>query len=266
MSEPVGTFSVPRALWSDETFKDEPFTQREAWIWMISEASWRDRERQINGVFIHLKRGQFTASYRFMASRFKWSEPKVRRFVTLLRNRRTLETKTDAGQTIVTICNYDIIQNKPAESDAAATQQPTQQRRSSDANENKGINKTKGKTPPKNDQKTMLDDQKPKPRSKRLFDENWLPTDKARLWAKTQGFSDGEVNRMIAHCRDHHRSKGNKFLDHDATFKNWVRRQVEWSERDAKTNQPAQDSGTGDAKTDAILRRIAAKREANDHG
>lgn len=36
-----GTVNVSRCLWDDEVFRNEPFTEREAWIWMIAEAAWK---------------------------------------------------------------------------------------------------------------------------------------------------------------------------------------------------------------------------------
>ncbi|MEH7827648.1 hypothetical protein [Gemmobacter denitrificans] len=133
-----GTVNVARDLWDDPTFKDSEMSQREAWIWMIAEASWKDRDRRVGAHEVALKRGQFAASTRFMAGAFMWSEARVRRYLDMLENRRMIRRETDAGVTVVTICNYDNYQNKPSSGDADATQQPTHQRRTSDANENKG--------------------------------------------------------------------------------------------------------------------------------
>ena len=45
---------------------------------------------------------------------------------------------TDAGVTVITICKYDDYQNQPRNVGAATTQEPTHDRRTADANENKG--------------------------------------------------------------------------------------------------------------------------------
>lgn len=131
-----GTVNIARELWDDPTFKDSEMSQREAWIWMIAEASWKDRTKRFGSQEIELSRGQLVASTRFMARAFMWSEPRVRRYLDMLENRRMITRVTDAGITVVTICNYDAYQGEIRVADAAPTQQPTHYRRTTDANEN----------------------------------------------------------------------------------------------------------------------------------
>lgn len=134
----AGTVNIARALWDDPTFRDSEMSQREAWIWLIAEASWRPRVKRIGTKEIELARAQVAASTRFLAAAWEWSEPKVRRYLDMLENRRMITRATDAGVTIITICKYDDYQSKPRDGDAATTQQPTQDRRTADANDNKG--------------------------------------------------------------------------------------------------------------------------------
>lgn len=128
-----GTVNISRDLWDDTTFKDSEMSQREAWIWMIAEASWKARSRRFGSIEVNLKRGQLAASSRFLAKAFMWSEPKVRRYLDSLEKRRMVERVTGAGITVITICNYDAYQGAPSVADAAPTHQPTQPRRSFDA-------------------------------------------------------------------------------------------------------------------------------------
>ena len=134
----AGTINVSRDLWDDPTFKDSEMSQREAWVWMIAGASWKARTKRIGSAELELQRGQLAASTRFMAKAWMWSEPRVRRYLDMLENRRMIRREIDAGITVITICKYDEYQNVPSDSDAPATQQPTHQRRTSDANYNKG--------------------------------------------------------------------------------------------------------------------------------
>ena len=134
----AGTINVSRDLWDDPTFKDSEMSQREAWVWMIAGASWKARTKRIGSAELELQRGQMAASTRFMAKAWMWSEPRVRRYLDMLENRRMIRREIDAGITVITICKYDEYQNVPSNSDAPATQQPTHQRRTSDANYNKG--------------------------------------------------------------------------------------------------------------------------------
>lgn len=134
----AGTINVSRDLWDDPTFKDSEMSQREAWVWMIAGASWKARTKRIGSAELELQRGQLAASTRFMAKAWMWSEPRVRRYLDMLENRRMIQRETDAGVTVITICKYDEYQNVPSNSDAPSTQKPTRQRRTSDANYNKG--------------------------------------------------------------------------------------------------------------------------------
>lgn len=130
-----GTVNISRDLWEDTAFPaDEPFSRREAWIWLIAEASWKDRERNVGGKVIALPRGSLLAPSRFLAKAWTWSEPKVRRFLADLEERKMVTRVTDAGLTVVTLCNYERYQAAERVSDAPATQP----RRARDANEKKG--------------------------------------------------------------------------------------------------------------------------------
>lgn len=133
-----GTVNIARDLWDDPTFRDEEMSQREAWIWLIANASWKPRTTRVGDHVVDLQRGQLAASTRFLADAWMWSEPKVRRYLVKLEDQRMICRNTDAGITVVTLCNYDNYQNTPRDGDAEATQPPTQQRRSSDANQKKG--------------------------------------------------------------------------------------------------------------------------------
>jgi hypothetical protein len=75
---------------------------------------------------LELKRGQVAASLRFMADKWQWREPRVRRFLKRLKTDAMIDAATDAGITVITICNYDKYQKvslpRDAQIDAAATQ------------------------------------------------------------------------------------------------------------------------------------------------
>ena len=133
-----GTINVARSLWSDPTFKDSEVSQREAWIWLIAEASWKSRTRRFGSFVINLERAQLAVSTRFLAKAWRWSEARVRRYLDKLENQRMIQRGTDAGISVITICNYDKFQNKPHVGDAGPTRQPARDRRTTDANENKG--------------------------------------------------------------------------------------------------------------------------------
>jgi hypothetical protein len=52
-----GTVNIARDLWDDPTFKDSVMSQREAWIWLIADASWKPRPKRIGDHILNLQRG-----------------------------------------------------------------------------------------------------------------------------------------------------------------------------------------------------------------
>lgn len=98
-----------------------PYSEREAWSWMIGEAAYKDCEVPDPNTAAPVKiyRGQFTASLRFMADKWGWStggasgKDRVRRFLKKLERWGSITiataTATDGatGQNVITICNYN---------------------------------------------------------------------------------------------------------------------------------------------------------------
>lgn len=102
-----GTFAIDRGLFDHPVFAAEPFTEREAWAWMIGRASRAHGERRVGTVRIPLRRGQFAHSGRFLAKRWQWSLSRVQRFLARLVAESMIESVTESGVTRVTVCNYD---------------------------------------------------------------------------------------------------------------------------------------------------------------
>jgi hypothetical protein len=102
-----GVFAVDRGFFGHDCFADEPFTEREAWLWLISEAAWKDRTRRVGNFVVELDRGQLAASLRYLAGMWGWHESKVNRFLTKLRSWTMIEADAKQGINIITICNYD---------------------------------------------------------------------------------------------------------------------------------------------------------------
>ena len=136
-----GVFAVDRGIWDHPSFANEPLTEREAWQWLIAEASFKDRTKRIGSVVLALSRGQVGASLRFMADKWQWSEPRVRRFLKRLKTDAMIDASTGAGITVITVCNYNKYQRvslpRDATIDALDDAGATQQRRKVEDTENK---------------------------------------------------------------------------------------------------------------------------------
>ncbi|MFD2232781.1 hypothetical protein [Phaeospirillum tilakii] len=135
MSSATGHYRMHRG-WMDNPALGgarESFCRRAAWCWLIENAAWKPRRESIAGRTVELQRGQVTASLRFMAKAWGWSEPAVRRFIERLKTDAMIDAATDAGQMVITICNYDKYQaeagNTDAATDAPSDAEATQERR-----------------------------------------------------------------------------------------------------------------------------------------
>ncbi len=144
-----GTFNVARSIWTHPAFADEPFTEREAFMWMVGTASYIEGERRAGKFVVHCERGQFPASVRFMADAWQWSKSRVSRFLKRLENRDTLRTESGTGVLVVTICDYEEFQFGDTESGTAAGHSAGQKRDSSGTNNKKDKKDKKKIIPPK---------------------------------------------------------------------------------------------------------------------
>jgi hypothetical protein len=110
-----GFIALSRKIWTDSVFPEEKFSQREAFIWLVSQAAWKPVHTHVNGKRVELSRGQCAFAGRFLARKFGWSEPKVRRFITRLVDECVTDADTFDGVTRLTICNYDKYQTGDVE-------------------------------------------------------------------------------------------------------------------------------------------------------
>ena len=135
----MSSFYLMHRGWQENpVFRNEEFSKRDAFVWLIEEAAYRPTRIHAATGALDLKRGQLSHSLRFMAKAWRWDEAKVRRFLASLVKAEIIDAATDAGQTVVTICNYDKYQAPAAANDAADDAATTQQRRGGDANLKEG--------------------------------------------------------------------------------------------------------------------------------
>ena len=90
---------------------DEP-DKALAWIDLILSANHEDRKFMIKGQLIECKRGQIALSQITLSKRWKWSRPKVQRFLESLKNDGMITVKGDHLTSIISICNYSLYQDK----------------------------------------------------------------------------------------------------------------------------------------------------------
>ena len=111
MARGQSVFAISRGIWDDPDFADEPFTEREAWIWLVGNAAWADhRTRGAHGRAINLKRGEFSFSVRFLAEKFQWSKSRTQRFLKSVQQRDTIRDTSRDGCQIYFITKYNQFQ------------------------------------------------------------------------------------------------------------------------------------------------------------
>lgn len=136
-----GVVAIARGLFEHPAFAPEPFTEREAWQWMIAFAAWRETRARVGRSVIELKRGQLAYATRFLAEKWKWkSEGRVRRFLKRLKTASMIDVLATREATLITICNYDKWQfgrrTDEVENDAQTDAQATHRRRKEEEDNN----------------------------------------------------------------------------------------------------------------------------------
>lgn len=110
-----GWFAFPRHLFEDESFKEERFTEREAFVWLISEASYERRTvRAKSGrgwVPVQLERGEVCHAYEHMAKQWRWTYKRVINFIKARKRWAQIDCASGKPRgtdfVIISIRNYD---------------------------------------------------------------------------------------------------------------------------------------------------------------
>lgn len=138
MMDEAGVYAVARSVWGHAEFADEPFTEREAWLWLVGVSPWKDRVQKGNtGRSVMLRRGEFSIAVRYLAEKWKWSgKDRVARFLKRLEKRDMIRDASRDGSQVYSITNYNDFQvvSLPKR-DTDATQVATDVRRECDKEE-----------------------------------------------------------------------------------------------------------------------------------
>lgn len=109
----TGYYKMARGWMDHPCFQNEPYTEREAWAWLIERAGWQDRTHWIGRRGVPCKRGQLAVSVRYLASAWSWSKSRVGRFLQRLKIGSMIGTEGGSECSVITICNYDKYQAAP---------------------------------------------------------------------------------------------------------------------------------------------------------
>lgn len=90
--------------------EEREFSRFEAWLYLIKEARFEDMKLYDGNTIVEVSRGQVYGSYRFIANALGWSVKRLRGFLDMLEKEGMIVkgTAKGTGQSVITICNYDI--------------------------------------------------------------------------------------------------------------------------------------------------------------
>lgn len=103
-----GFITISRGFLEHPAFASEPFTEREAFQWLIKEAAWRPRTVRRGFAMFELNRGELAHALSFMCEAWGWdSKSRVTRFLERLKKLGMIDTHAERAATRITVCNYD---------------------------------------------------------------------------------------------------------------------------------------------------------------
>lgn len=231
-----GWFAVQRDFFDHKLFKKEPFTEREAWLWIIANAAWEQTTHRVEGQVVTVERGSFFCTQRELAHRFQWGTTKTRNFLKLTQEQNMLELNNETKKTLVSVCNYEQYQSKQ-NNDKTTTKQPrtenetTTKQRQNTKEETKQINNitTNNIDTPLPPPEPMAKQANPSSRGTRLSNE-WVLSDDDFQFGIDLGFEPNKVRFIADEFKDYwigvSGAKATK-KDWPATWRNWIRRKTQ---------------------------------------
>lgn len=262
----LGTFfPVPR----DENIEALSLEEKGAFLDLCRLAAFRPHiTRTPDGIVIALSHGQLAKAVRTLAEAWRktkdWVARRLKKFISLgLINVAKSATQAAKAPDIITVCFSKLFYIKKDKSATQSeTHSATQARHKRDANkEEKGNNEqsekescakqaspcTQGGKPrfgfPDAEEAIRAmnappaEPEKQTRKLKRQIPPDWVPGEKLVAWARNGeiGASDREIEVQAEQFRDHHRSKGNTFIDFDAAFRTWMRNSKKFSNHSKQT-------------------------------
>lgn len=146
-----GWIKIYRKLCENKLWLSEPFTRAQAWMDLLIAANHDGSSFFIRGHEVRVNRGQIGWSEITLATRWKWSRAKVRRFMAWLETEQQIVQQKSNLTSIVTIVNYDKYQGVDNDVDETKSIQQKDSRRYNKRytykNDKNDKNTDNGKTP-----------------------------------------------------------------------------------------------------------------------
>lgn len=126
-----GYARLHRSLLGHAAFRND--AEAMAFAWLVLRASWKPARVRYKGRAVALDRGQLAVSVRDLAEAMDRDKGWVERLLKRLRSATMIETRTETGVLVVTICNYAKYQASPDNDETVdETARETQARQTQD--------------------------------------------------------------------------------------------------------------------------------------
>lgn len=91
-----------------DSFKPQPFTGREAFLWSVEHAAIYGGEERLGTPHTHLARGELLTAVQKLSQAFDWSRPRVRGFLRRMERAGIWPVRpTGGGMLIIAVCVLD---------------------------------------------------------------------------------------------------------------------------------------------------------------
>jgi len=243
-----GVFAVHRDIFDHHIFSEEPYTERLAWLWLVSEAAWKPKRVRTPHGMIQLERGQLCHSQRFLAEKWRWDRSRVRNFLALLESEKMvtqLRPSLDPAiaqqkaqvTNLLTICNYDKHQFGGPSNEPSSPYEDKQETNQNQPKEEELI--TKKENIGGADAPAAVKTSRKKPA--RAMPDIFPASEAMRAYAEKRGYKfeippcfafnktrPGPAQAMFEAFKNHHGAKGSQFSDWEAAWRTWVDNQARW--------------------------------------
>lgn len=107
----MGFVVFDRKILEHWIFTEKPFDDFHAWAWLILNANYKTRERDLKQGVMEIQRGQLVVGIRYLADEWGWSKDRVGRYIKKLENAGMVKKTATQSGTVLTIENYAKYQN-----------------------------------------------------------------------------------------------------------------------------------------------------------
>lgn len=216
-----GWIKLHRKIQENPLWNSETFTRGQAWIDLLLLANHEAGYIYIRNHKITIKRGQVGWSQNRLATRWKWSRTKVRKFLNDLEKEQQLKQHKSKSYTVITLLNYNEYQSKKQQENNSSTTERQQE----DTNKNdKNVKNDKKCVPPTQKQVQNYFQKKGK------MIDNDIPL---------------EAEKFINHYEDQNwqKSNGHKITNWHRQAGTWQANYQQWNQerlKNSTNNQPKQ--------------------------